>query len=188
MRNNDLATKEKIINTVVDMLHEMDDPSKITIRQIAKRVGIGIGLINYHFQTREALLNIAVVKIMEDTASKLKGIENDKYDDPEQKLKDTLKELSDIAIQNSKFLIISTQYELLQGEIQTPLYYIPLLRKICKNQKDESELRIIALQLNSIMQIVFLRSSAFQVYSGIDIYNKLQRDKFIDTCVNNLIK
>ncbi|MBL4933328.1 TetR/AcrR family transcriptional regulator [Clostridium paridis] len=188
MRNNDLATKEKIINTVVDMLHEMDDPSKITIRQIAKRVGIGIGLINYHFQTREALINMAIVRIMEDVALKLNDIEKARFDNPELKLKDTLKELSDLAIQNSKFLNISAQYELLHGEIQTPLYYVPLLSKIYNNQKDESELRIIALQLHSIMQVVFLRSSAFQAYSGIDIYNKQQRDKFIDMCVDNLIK
>lgn len=87
---------------------------------------------------------------------------------------------------DTKEKIIHTVVDI-QGNIQTPLYYVPLLREIYKDQKDEIELIIIALQLHSILQITFLRSSAFQLYTGIDIYNKSQRDKFIDTCVNNLI-
>jgi AcrR family transcriptional regulator len=188
MSNNDINTKDKIINIVVDMLNEMEDPSKITIRQIAERTGVGIGLINYHFQTKEALLNLAVITIMKDIASKMNYIDKDSFESPEQKLKHTIKELADIAIQNEKFLKISVSYELLQGNIQTPLYYVPLLREIYDDKKDEIELRIIAMQLNSVMQIVFLRPSAFQLYTGIDIYNKAQRDKFIDSCVDNLIK
>ncbi|MDP4145852.1 MAG: TetR/AcrR family transcriptional regulator [Bacillota bacterium] len=188
MSNNEMDTKEKIISTVVDILNETDDPNKITIRQIAERAGVGIGLINYHFKTKEALLNEAVISEMKDIASRLKSSDKGEYENPEQKLKNTIKELSDLAIRNSKFVKISASYELLQGNIQTPLYYIPLLREIYKNEKDEIELRIIALQLNTILQVVFLRSSAFQIYTGIDIYDKAQRDKFIDACVDNLIK
>ena len=188
MSNNDIHTKEKIMNTVVDLLNDIDDPSKITIRQIAERAEVSIGLINYHFQTKETLLHQAVVSLMSGVASKLSNLDRDKFEDPEIKLKSILKELSDAAIQNSKFHKISVSYELLHGNIQTPLYYVPLLREIYKDQKDEIQLRIIALQLNSILQISFLRSSAFQLYTGIDIYNKSQRDKLIDTCVDNLIK
>lgn len=188
MNNKDTDNKEKIINTVIEMLNEMDDPNKITIRKIAERVGVGTGLINYHFQTREALLNQAVITSMKDIALKLNFIDRSSFENPEEKLKEIIKELADIAIQNSKFLKISASYELLQGNIQTPLYYMPLLSEIYDGKKDEIELKIMAMQLNSIMQVVFLRAPAFQTYAGIDIYNKSERDRFIDICVNNLIK
>jgi AcrR family transcriptional regulator len=55
-----MQIKHKIINTTIKIIQEEHDFSDITIRKIAKKAGIGVGLINYHFQTKENLINIAV--------------------------------------------------------------------------------------------------------------------------------
>ena len=79
-------------------------------------------------------------------------------------------------------------YELQQGNFQAPLYLIPILREIFGDTKDEVELRIIALEVITALQVASLRPQAFQFYSGIDLFNKTQRDKFIETLVNSIVK
>ena len=43
-------TKEAIIDEAINILEEKgDDPKKLTVRELAGRLNIGIGLVNYHF-------------------------------------------------------------------------------------------------------------------------------------------
>ena len=49
-----MEIKEQIINAAIDLIKETNGSiDKITIRQIAKRAGVGVGLINYHFQSNQ---------------------------------------------------------------------------------------------------------------------------------------
>ena len=54
------SIKQKIVETTIRVMQEEDDISKITIRKIAQRADIGVGLINYHFQTKQNLINQCV--------------------------------------------------------------------------------------------------------------------------------
>ena len=56
MDHTDLDAKTKIIHATKDFLDQGVDPDKITVRKIAEQAGVGVGLINYHFQTRDNLL------------------------------------------------------------------------------------------------------------------------------------
>lgn len=53
MFNKDINAKDKIIKVTIDMLNEVGEPDKITIREIAKRAKVGVGLINYHFKQKK---------------------------------------------------------------------------------------------------------------------------------------
>ncbi len=73
------------------------------------------------------------------------------------------------------------------GDMQAELDIVPMLRKIFGNKKDEMSLRIIALQIILPIQISALSTESFQLYSGINIKNKYERDKFIDILIENII-
>lgn len=79
-------------------------------------------------------------------------------------------------------------HSLLNGNMQTPLFLIPILKEIFGDQRDEINLRIIALQILLPIQASSLNPSTFNFYSGIDLHNEAQRNKFIDTLVDNLLK
>ncbi|MBC2397949.1 TetR/AcrR family transcriptional regulator [Clostridium tetanomorphum] len=187
MFNKDINAKDKIIKVTIDMLNEVGEPDKITIREIAKRAKVGVGLINYHFQTKENLLYRAVSHTMSDMAVQLQKLNDSEDEDPVQRLKIMLKELSDFTVRYSKLSLILASYDLQQGDMQTPLYLIPILREIYKDTKDEIEMRIIALEIIATLQVTYIRSQAFQIYTGIDINNKAQRDELIDIIVNSVI-
>ncbi len=53
MVKQDKGIKEKIIHATIELIKKHGDISKITVRDIAANAGVGIGLINYHFQTKD---------------------------------------------------------------------------------------------------------------------------------------
>lgn len=188
MNSNDDNAKDKIIKITMDMLNEVDEPDKITVRQIAQRANVGIGLINYHFQSKENLLFKAVSDTMSTLAKELQKSKDGKPENPVEKLKLMLKELVDFAIRYNKLSLILVSHTIQQGNMEVPLYLVPILKDIYGSTKDEIEIRIIALEIVSTLQVAYMNSQKFQLYIGMDINNKLQRDKLIDTVINSIIK
>ena len=187
MSPNEQDARQSIIDVTKAILEEVDDVEKITVRQVAERAGVGIGLINYHFKSKDNLLSIAIGDVMIKTIWSFTKTDDYPNLEPIAKLKAMMKELYALAGSSEKLIRFILTHEILEGNMQTPLYLVPLLREIFGNKKDEMQLRIIALQLLYPIQVTGINPDAFHLYSGIDLYNIEQRDRFIDTLVNNLI-
>ncbi|MFR1296056.1 MAG: TetR/AcrR family transcriptional regulator [Coprobacillus cateniformis] len=67
-------TKNLIIDTTIALIQKTDgDPECITNRDISKEAGIAVSQINYHFQTKENLLNQCVQKMVGHMIQGLEG-------------------------------------------------------------------------------------------------------------------
>ena len=93
MSTKDLEAKDRIAKAAMEILNEVSDPDTITVRQIAQRAKVGVGLINYHFQTKENLLYRAVGDAIAQMAVHLQNQNSGENPDPVRKLKTMLKEL-----------------------------------------------------------------------------------------------
>lgn len=188
MEAEDLETKERLLSAAVELLEEKKDPGKITSRGIAERAGVSLGSINYHFQSKDNLLNEAVGRLTFEIAeSWLRPVEGYE-DDPVGALKMLLKETSRAMVSHAHLAKLTVANILKQGNIDVPLVILPLLRAIYKDQKDEQELRLIAFQLVIPMQVAFMHDRAFLLYAGYNLYDDRQRDQMIEKQVDNLIK
>lgn len=179
--------RERIIQAATEILNEVSDIEKITVRQIAERANVGVGSINYHFNSKDNLLSLAVGDVLAKMAT---GFLEDKQDlslNPIQKLKAMLKALCNVATSNSNLIQYILTQGILNGDMQTPLYLIPILKEIYGSEKEELELRVIALQILHPIQISGIAPAAFRMYSGIDLYNTEDRNKFIDMLIDNLV-
>ncbi len=187
MISKEQATQQLIIDTAKAMLEETEDIDKITVRQIAQRADVGIGLINYHFKSKDNLLSIAIG----DTMAKiiLDFSKSDSYGElsPIEKLKAMLKELYALSDKKEKLMRFILSSDMINGNMQTPLHLIPLLKQIFEDKKDDMGLRILALQILYPIQVTGLNRDRFYMYSGIDLSDKEQRNRFIDNLINNLI-
>lgn len=187
MQNDDLETKERLLNAAIELLGEEKQIEKITSRLIAERAGVSLGSINYHFQSKANLLNEAVgrmtYEIAESWLEPVQGFD----DDPVGALKMLIKETSRVMARYAHLAKLSVENILMQGNFDVPLIIIPLLRAIYAHQKSEQELRLIAFQLIIPMQVAMLHDRAFLRYSGYDLYDDLQRDQLIEKQVDNLI-
>ena len=188
MPNPELDAKSRIIKSALEILNEEQNPDKITVRKIADRAGVGIGLINYHFQTKDKLLHEAVAVTMAAMADDWRKTGRNSELNPPQRLKLMLKQLTDFGMNYYHILKIAVGYEVLHGDLEVPLYILPLLREIFGRERDELALRIMAFQIIIGMQVILLRGEAFQKYAGIDIFDAKQRDEALDILIDNIIK
>lgn len=181
------AAKRKLLEATASLLETTVNPDDITVRQIAETAGVGVGLINYYFESRDQLIHEAVSMKMDSLASFVDNQE-EYTNDPIQYLKNLLISMSDIGMKDSKLNKISAEYELLNGDFSACLYLLPVLRKIYNGKKSETDLRLLAYQLIIVFQSIYIRQQAFHMYSGINIENKSERDLLISLIVDNLLK
>ncbi len=72
MGTNNMAdsVKEKLIMVTIELITggggNIED---ITTRAIAQKAGVGVGLVNYHFQTKDNLIEICVGRIIRNVIS-----------------------------------------------------------------------------------------------------------------------
>lgn len=186
MNSKEQATKQLIVDAAKTLLEETEDIDKITVRQIAQRANVGIGLINYHFKSKDNLLSIAIGDRMAKIISNFSKSDSYAHLSPIQKLKSMLRELYALSDKKEKLMHFVLSNDIMKGNMQTPLHLIPLLKQIFADKKDDMELRILALQILYPIQVTGLNKETFYMYSGIDVSNAEQRNRFIDSLINNL--
>lgn len=75
--SGNLSVKEKIINSTIDLIKSSDGlVENITIRDISKTADISVGLINYHFGTKQKLIEICVQRIISQVMQSFSDVEN----------------------------------------------------------------------------------------------------------------
>lgn len=187
MTKKDQAARERIIKTATEIVQEVSDIEKITVRQIAERANVGIGTINYHFNSKDNLLGMAVGNLMANRINDFSKLRDMSELQPIQKLKTMLNEVCNIAVANQTLIRFMLIQGILNGDMQTPLYLIPFLKEIFGDEKEEFELRLIATQILHPIQIAGISPDAFHLYSGVDMYDRVARNGFIDMLIDNVV-
>lgn len=188
MAEKEQDARKRIIDAATEILYEVSDIEKITVRQIAERANVGIGTINYHFNSKDNLLSFAVGEVMTDRINGFLRSQKKSELEPVENLKTMLKEVCQIAIENKKLIQFMLTQIISNGDMKTPLYIIPFLKAIFGSQKEEVELRIIALQIIQPIQLIGISPDAFLMYSSVDFFDERDRNKFIDILVDNVIR
>lgn len=193
MSETDKDTKQRIINATIDLLRTVAS-EKITMRRIAKQANVTLSSLNYYFQTKENLLNVAVQVtiggLIPGWYAKYNAL---KEKDPRTKFRIMIKGTGKYLASNPKISRISITNDLLNGNdtdntMQTSLAYLTALKEIYGDQKSEQELKLLFHMIISAGQSAFLRADIFKKYTGIDFSDDAQRDSFLDFMVNTLIQ
>ncbi|PXV95621.1 TetR family transcriptional regulator [Lachnotalea glycerini] len=187
MNRNEKDVRQCMIKATIELLNEIPDIEKITVRQIAKRAKVGVGSINYHFNSKDNLLSIAVRDVLAEMAINLSKPTANLNLNPRDRLKTMLKELCNAAVTNEKLTQFMVTHDILSGNMHALLYIIPILKEIFKDKKEEIELRVIALQILQPLQVAAIAPTAFCMYSSFNLYDKKARNQFIDQLLDNLI-
>ncbi len=179
-----MTIKEKIIDVTIDLIKEKNgNIDKITIRDIAKRANVGVGLINYHFQNKKNLLDICVQQIISGVIAQSKpDIANLSAMD---KLKCSVKIPIDFLMKNPEISKISILGDLQQGQtsdntFQTLARYYFHANNLSEN--DDTFFKCVVLIHG--LQGIFLRWKLYK--DKFDFSDKAQRDNLIDNLVEKL--
>lgn len=181
-------TREALIDLTIKLLHEGLDPEEITVRLIAQRAGVGVGLINYHFQTKDNLINIAVQKHIDSIISMTPDMSKAIAGSPKERLSGMLKATLDYlagfpAISRVSMLRDMKSPNSSDNTQHTLKVYQPLVRDVV-GEKDSME---ITFMMIFAVQSAFLRAKVIKENGGFDFFEKKQRHDFADRLVDTLV-
>lgn len=189
MGEND--AKEKLIDVTIRMICEGKKPSEITVKDITEKAGLGNGMVNYHFQSKDNLIRLAVKKVMNCATKSLSEKTKSKDSEPPAyRLAFILKEVANFIADNSEISKIAILDDLETNQMTAHLLgseesYNKCLKELYGDDMHKFWVKnyLIAGYLNYI----FLKAENIKNEMGFDFYNKDDREKAIENLVEELV-
>ena len=184
--------KENIIRATTELIEQSSGRiHEITSRKIAQQAGVGLGLINYHFGSKENLITICVQRIINNVVmcfSQKKDTADRSNLSDEERLADWAKQVFDFLFENHAISSISILGDMQNYHIESNSVYTQKgFRKAIQDQEmPEGDKRLLVFMLTGAMQIAFLSGNTTKELLGYDLTIKEQRDLYIEKTVNIL--
>jgi AcrR family transcriptional regulator len=182
-----LEVKERIIEAATSLIAESEgDVSEISTRAIAEKAGVGVGLINYHFQAKDSLIEICVERMIGDVIAAFAS--DTKKLSQVESLKHSAKMVMDFLIENPAVARISilADCKTPKTEDNTMKSVMSANAKIGNLGLSDKEKFILSFALTAAMQALFLRKDQSGDVFGYDINIKEQRDTVLDLLIDSL--
>ena len=204
-------TKEKILACTTELIKELNgDISNVTIRTIAERAGIGVGLTNHYFKSKECLIAECVDAVFKDMFTVFMSDREDIYGreeaGPNESTKRVVRSLVEFMLQNSAMTRVAFMSDAehpsdkdYTGRIVNSLAYCMVDRKkleemltndmFTEKMKQQfrehfvSEQRIRAFMIISSLKEAFLRREFMTQAMGVDFNDAEQRNEYVDELV-----
>ena len=185
--------KETIINATTELIEQSGGEVKsITARAIADKSGVALGLINYHFESKENLIAICVQRIINKVLMSFAPDKKD-YTEPDgltdkQRLISFAQQTFDFLFDNYAIIKISIlsdfkDYKPICNSVYTQMGFRLALRgNIPENKK-----QLIAFSLTSTMQAAFLSEENSKQVTGYNLFEKQESDLFVSDTVSMLM-
>lgn len=184
--------KEVIIQATTELIQECNgEVNKITLRKISERAGVGLGLINYHFGSKEQLIVDCVQRIINHVVM---CFSPDKKDysvkdglEDKERLAEWAKQVYDFLFENYAISTISIlgdmqNYYAKSNSVYTQKGFLLALQ----NDVDAEKKRLLAFMLTSSMQVAFLAGDSSKEILGYALKDKSERDSFVESLVEML--
>ncbi len=186
--------KEIIIRATTELIEQSGGEVKnITARAIAKKSGVALGLINYHFESKDKLIALCVQRIinkvlMSFAPDKVDYSKDDGFTDKER--------LTSFAQQTFEFLFanysiikisILSDFKDYQPRCNSALTQMGF-RFALRGNIPENKKQMISFSLTSVMQTAFLSGESSLAITGYDLSKKSQRELFISDTVSTLME
>ncbi len=184
-------TKQKLITATREILDERGhDYKALTSRDIVKRAGVPLGMINYCFGSKDNL----VLKVFLDSYE-LEWNEHKKafldecinIDDPRERLKYETMKIVQILIKHYDCIKDILKYIMTSYDITKIIKSYELIRQIVPAERTDEQCKFIAFELGGILQLAVLRHQELKDYFGVDISDDKQLKKFIDEQVDKIV-
>ncbi len=179
-----INVKDKLMKTTVDLLKGGASADSLTAREIATAANVNLAMINYYYKSKDELLYLSVSELMREEVN-VWFANKDESISAYDKLRTMLINVCDITVQYSAFTRLTVEYEVIKADITAPQYMIPLIREICEEERTELSVRIIAYEIISFLQLVYLRAKEFWAYAGVDVLDSNSRIQVIDTLLSS---
>ncbi|MGN0817755.1 MAG: TetR/AcrR family transcriptional regulator [Candidatus Coproplasma sp.] len=192
---NAVNCKDKLIEVTTNLINEHDgDVEKVTIREITNASGVSVGLINYHFGSKENLITICTQKIISQVITAFKpdmsvGEGADKYQAGKARLKLAACQVFYFLFTNPSIskLSIMSDYANYTNDCNSWSAIKGFSDIIGDAIESEDKKQKVAFYLVNSMQAAFLKSRTQRIFLGCDFEEGAERKRYIEDLIDTLM-
>ena len=178
--------KENIISVTTDLIEQSNGNIKnITARAIAEKAGVGLGLINYHFGSKDNLVATCVQRII---GKVIMGFSTEKeYANDKERLTAWAIYVFDFLFEHPAISRISILGDLQNYTIKCNSVYSQkgFMLALTKDIEDKDK-PLLSFILTAAMQTAFLSGTAAKELLGYDFMKQTDRIAFIKKLVTTI--
>ena len=167
-----MDNKEAIIQATIKLIEEKGEHlEEVTVREICKRAGVGLGLVNYHFGNKDKLIEQCIERMINGTVEHFQNI-REKTDGftPFEKLEYLGNMTLDFLFEHYAISKISVL-----TDMQSP-------------KENDNTYRTYAAYLPLVMQQMFLRYEIISQTLGIDLRKRENRKNFHTQVLHDILE
>lgn len=189
-----MDNKEAIIHATIKLVEENSEHlEKITVRDICKNAGVGLGLVNYHFVSKDKLIEACVERIINGIVERFQNIREEieglsSFEKLEYLGNMTLDFLFEHAAV-SRISVLTDMQSPKEGDntYRTYAAYLSLV-SACRPDWDTATVRRKTFCLITIMQQTFLRHETISKMLNIDLSQKDNRSAFHTQILHDILE
>ena len=192
-----LPTKAKIIRVAMDMIAEEGFQS-ITIRKVAAQAGVNIAAVNYHFGSKDALVDEALKSLTVQLKNAFKCLQT-LSDDEETKLAVFVKNYTDILFKYPDIIKNMINHAIHDNPLDLQVEYITFLKtqgfELIKQtishirpDQDECVVSLKALHLLSGLSFPIIMGKYVKEVMGVDLLNEELRQTHNKILLDNVCR
>lgn len=176
--------KERIIEVTTELIEQhKGNTNEITARVIAEKAEVGLGLINYHFGSKENLITACVQRIISNVVTA--GVKvNKKYDTDKERLTAKAIYVFNFLFENAAVSRISILGDLQNYSANGNSAYTQrgFMTSMTRDVAEQDK-ALLSFILTATMQIAFLGSGAIKEILGYDLEIPKERAAYIEKVV-----
>ncbi len=184
------TAKQRLVNVTRELICMGKKPGDITVAEITEKAGVGNGMVNYHFQSKDNLMKTAVREVIIKSKEKLpEKFEKYKELSAKERMIFILNEVSDFLADNPEISRIAILDNLAENDGQTHILSdIDVFNKCLYEllQGDTKKILINNFLIAGVFNFVFLKADIIKKQTGFDLYNKDHRSKAVSDFVNEM--
>lgn len=189
-----LTTKQKIIKATLDII-AAEGFQNVTVRKIASRADVNIAAVNYHFGSKDVVIDRAlkyVTNLMKNVFTCLIDTEQP----PEVRLQRFIKNYTDVVSDYPDIIkyMIDQKIHNCDSTVEYSEYLqnagINLIKKTLgelRPAEDDYTLYLRTLQMLSCLSFPILMGDQIQKMVGVDIFGGDMRALYIDLLISNIV-
>ena len=191
---HNMDSKESIMRETIGLIEEKGERlEEITVREICKKAGVGLGLVNYHFGSKDKLIEQCVERIINGIVERFRNMQESTASlSPFEKLEYLGNVTFDFLFEHhtvSKISVLADMQTPKESDNTHRTYaaYLPLVAACCP-EWDEATVKRKTFCLVTVMQQSILRYETVSEIFGMDLRQSENRKKFHHQILHDILE